>query len=362
MKIEKNIWKKLIFLDIPLFLLGINYIFYNALALNSMKIFFRVGAIFLLFIGWILNKKFIIKKKTFLAIVLSLVALLLNKRIAFNFVVIVFFVVCVTYPIETIIRSTYKINILLIIIMVILMKLNIVNNMWYISSMGRLRYTLGFENPNVAALFYSSAVYLFIISRKKTSIIAIIISSVMTVLIYYYTNSRTSLLALMVFIILESLFLFLEKNNLKLKLLLSKCLIIMIDILFIINLLSVFMIEKFMIFDQLLSFRISSFSEMINSSSLKEFLFGGTFKTVDNFYYMLLFQYGIIIYIFIAFLIHFIMKKMVENKKFQFISLFVGLFLTGMMESSLIRPEILVILVIWKIIFSDIENNTKERK
>ena len=352
MKIRKNIWEEIIFLDLPLFLLGINYVLYNALSLDSMKTIFRVGAILLLIIGWIFKGRFVIEKKTFLAMTLATVALLLNGSMALNFVVIILFSICVTYPIDKIIKSTFWINTLLVVIMIALMGLDIVNNTSYVSTMGRLRYTLGFENPNVAALFYASAIYLFLVSRKRIKLIVMSVSFAMTAIVYYYTNSRTSLLALLMFVALEGIFLFLQKKNMeKAQTIFGKFLIIYTDALFIINLVSVFVIDKLMIFDTLLSFRISTFSNMINSSGVRGFLLGGTTETVDNFYYMLLFQYGIFIYIFVAVSTHFAMKKMIVNKDIKYISLLVGVFMVGMMESSLIRPEILVTLVVWKIIF-----------
>lgn len=64
MKIRKYMGRNY-FLDLPLFLLGINYVLYNALSLDSMKTIFRVGAILLLIIGWIFKGRFVIEKKTF---------------------------------------------------------------------------------------------------------------------------------------------------------------------------------------------------------------------------------------------------------------------------------------------------------
>lgn len=289
----------------------------------------------------------------FLAIILSLIALLLNGRVSLNFLVIVFFCVCVSYPIDTIIKSAFKVNIILIIFMFILIKLNIANNIVYVSTMGRLRCTLGFENPNAAALFYSSAIYLFLVSGKKIKKISIVLSFIATVILYYYTNTRTLLMALLIFIVLESLFLDLEqeKNLRKMQTLMSKFLSIFVDMLFIFNIASVFMIEKFMRLDSLLSFRISFLSKMINHCGLREFLFGGTTEAVDSFYYMLLFQYGVFVYIFVAILNHIAIKKMIDKKKFKYIPLLVSLFLVGIMESSLLRPEVLVVLITWKLIF-----------
>lgn len=365
MTIRKNAWEQFAFLDIPLFLLGMNYMLYNALAMDTMKTIFRVGAICLLLAGWILKGKFIVDKKAFFAMALAMVSLMLNGSMALNFVVIVLFAICASYSLETIVKSAFRINVFLVLVMIVLMALHIVNNTSYVSTMGRLRYTLGFENPNVAALFYSSAIYLLLVSRKKLKGIVVIFAFLMTGVVFYYTNSRTSLLALLAFVALEGMYLFFEKRNMENALrIFGKCSIAIIDMLFILNLVSVFIIDKFMVFDALLSFRISTFSRMINSSGIKCFLLGGTTATVDNFYYMLLFQYGIFIYIFVAISTHFAMKKMVTSRNCRYISLLVGLFLVAMMESSLIRPEILVALVVWKIILSGnneslIESNTE---
>lgn len=365
MTIRKNAWEQFAFLDIPLFLLGMNYMLYNALAMDTMKTIFRVVAICLLLAGWILKGKFIVDKKAFFAMALAMVSLMLNGSMALNFVVIVLFAICASYSLETIVKSAFRINVFLVLVMIVLMALHIVNNTSYVSTMGRLRYTLGFENPNVAALFYSSAIYLLLVSRKKLKGIVVIFAFLMTGVVFYYTNSRTSLLALLAFVALEGMYLFFEKRNMENALrIFGKCSIAIIDMLFILNLVSVFIIDKFMVFDALLSFRISTFSRMINSSGIKCFLLGGTTATVDNFYYMLLFQYGIFIYIFVAISTHFAMKKMVTSRNSRYISLLVGLFLVAMMESSLIRPEILVALVVWKIILSGnneslIESNTE---
>ena len=322
--------------------------------MESIKNYLRLGAITLLFIGWLLKGNYKVAKKTFLAMSLAMLSLILNGARALNFAVLILFTICITYPIETIIKSTFRINAILVILMLILMACHVVNNTSYISSMGRLRYTLGFENPNVAALFYSSAIYLFIVSRKKINSLTIIFTVLMSFIVFFYTNSRTSLLALLIFVILEVTYLILKKRNMvNAEKIFGKCSILLVDILFALNLFSVFTINKFMVFDKLLSFRISTFSEMINKSGMKCFLLGGTLETVDNFYYMLLFQYGIFIYMFVAISVHITLKKMITNNNLQYVALVVGLFLVAMMESSLIRPEILVTLVIWKIILKD---------
>ena len=143
MTIRKNAWEQFAFLDIPLFLLGMNYMLYNALAMDTMKTIFRVGAICLLLAGWILKGKFIVDKKAFFAMALAMVSLMLNGSMALNFVVIVLFAICASYSLETIVKSAFRINVFLVLVMIVLMALHIVNNTSYVSTMGRLRYTLG---------------------------------------------------------------------------------------------------------------------------------------------------------------------------------------------------------------------------
>ncbi|MDD3138967.1 MAG: hypothetical protein PHX08_08350 [Lachnospiraceae bacterium] len=357
MKIKLNI-DELLYLDMPLFLLGLNYVLYNALGMESTKIILRIGALLLMVIGWVLKGNFSIEKKPFFAMAIAILAFLINGSVTFNFLAIVIFSICVTYPIEKIALSAFRTNLLLVILMIILMALHVVNNTSYISTMGRSRATFGFENPNVAALFYSSLVYLLLVSRKKLKPMIIGVALFLTVIVYYYTNSRTSLLALLVFVFLEYIvYIINKKKMLHADIIFGKCAVLFSDALFLVNLLSVFTIEKFMRIDQLLSFRISTFSKMIDDAGLIGFLFGGTTLTVDSFYYMLLFQYGIFIYLFVAIATHFALKQMVIKRENRFVSLIIGLLLVAMMESSLIRPEILVTLVVWKIIFSKVNVN-----
>lgn len=352
MKINRSVCKKYLFLDIPLLLLGLNYVLYNAFSFDLAKDLLRIVAVSLFVIGWILKGNLILTKKEVFAIFLAVMAVIFNGTLALNFLLIVVFSVCVTFNTNNIISSSLKINGLLVLFMIILMLFNVIDNKGYISSMGRLRYTLGFENPNVAALFYSSAIYLFIVSREKMKYSVAVLAVVCTIVLYYYTNSRTTLMALVAFLILESLNNIMKKRNMRFTrniFLFSS--LYFVDFLFLLNLVSIFSINQFMVFDEVLSFRISTFSRMINNADLGIFLFGGTLKTVDNFYYMLLFQYGIFIYFFVAVLVHSSIKRMIKEENTKYIPLLVGLFLVATMESSLIRPEILVTLVVWKVIF-----------
>ena len=353
MKLE---WNRILFLDLPILLLGVNYILYNAFLMDDLKNVFRLASMLLLLCGWIYRRPLKVNRKEVVFLSLLLITLFFNGSMILNFIAIVLFSVFTINSVDIIVARTFKINSLLALTMIAFMFIGITNNIGYMSSMGRLRYTLGFENPNTAAIFFASNIFLLVIYKRKIK--TLISALVMATLLFYYTDSRTSFLALVVFIFLEGMLIFLK--NIKYKTIIGKISVFMIDFIFIINLLSVFFVDEFLAFDQLLSYRISMFAQMAHNSGIFGLIFGGTLDWVDNFYYMLLFQYGIAIYIFVAITTHIAIKKMISNGDIQHIPLLIGVFLMGTMESSLIRPEILIMLVVWKIVFSMTKNTLKQ--
>lgn len=347
----KNInWKNFLFLDIPILLLGINYIFYNVLQEEEFKTIFRIASMFFFVAGYLFKEKLTIKSKEIILLFFLTIALFINGGMILNFIAIVLFVVCTTNSINLIIEHVCKINCFLTFVIFILLTLGMTNDVIYLSSNGRLRHALGFNHPNAAALFYTANILLLAIYIRKINLL--IVSAIVSYIIFYYTDSRTSFLAIMFFLILESINIFLERKNKKTyQIILAKISMIVIDVLFTFSFLSVFFINKLLFLDELLSYRISIASAMANKSGLYGLIFGGTSDWADNFYYMLLFQYGIIVYICVAIITHLSIKKLIDRKNLRYIPLLTSIFVLATMESSLIRPEILIMLVTWKIIF-----------
>lgn len=353
MKISKNGISKVLFFELPMFMLGLNYILYNALGVDSLKTVIRVVSIILIVMGYLLSNNYKLTKKGFFAVGLAFMMVLINGTTSLNLLVAIVFAICVSEPINEVLHSAKRINIALSLLMGVLLALHLVSNTGYVSTMGRLRFTLGFENPNVASLFYSSAIILFLVAQKERKITKIFIGLILSIVLYVYTDSRTSFFALLLLCILELVFYVCDQRQYTNgRRVFGKIALIVVDSLFTINLLSVFFIDKFMGLDELLSFRISTFSKMIASSGLKCFIIGGTTNTVDNFYYILLFQYGVFVYLFVAIMTHIALKKCIKAEQDSLVSLLFTMFLVGMMESSIIRPEILVSLMVWKIIIS----------
>lgn len=328
----------------PIAILGVNYILYNALMISQLKLIMRASAISLLLFGMIARKKTYVNIFQLFFILLILLQFIINGSIALNIGAAIIFAICNKFDNQKTESIMFKINLALVGLMLILLLLGRVENYTYISTTGRIRSTLGFDNPNVSALFYSSSIFMFLLSRTEIRTVHCVVAFILESIVYYFTDSRTSFFSLLIFILLLLLYKFNKSRAVE------NITIVIIDLFFALNLISVFTIDKFMKVDTLLSGRISSFIRMIDDSGIKGFWLGGTKNTVDNFYYMFLFNYGIIMYIYIAVTVHYCLKKLNSQKSYKEVAFIVSYFALGFMESSIIRPEIISVLMIWKLI------------
>ena len=344
MKIEKKKGLRYFFTSIaPAFLLGLNYIFYNALDLDATKQIIRIVAMTLVFVGWVLRKDFRINRIQMIFIIAIIIEAFINGLSILNIAAAVIFAICTGDDIKSDEKYFFRISIVLVGFVLLLISLDILENYTYISTMGRLRSTLGFGNPNVAALFYSSAIYLYMLSREKIRIRNIFVAALLEGVIYYYTNSRTSFFALAVFMVL----LFAMRSP-YVDFVAKGCRVA-VDAFFCLNLISVFTINSFMKYNTLLSGRISSYAKMINDAGTTGFLFGGSSLSVDSFYYMFLFNYGAIAYLFFWLMVHHALNELSKKKYFNEVAFLTSFFSLGIMESSVMRPEIISVLLIWKL-------------
>lgn len=347
LSISKSSIKDTLFFDFPLFILAINYIIYNAIGIEDYKNIFRIIALSVMIMGWLLygQKFFSIPNLIFISLIV--VQIIVNGSNSVNIIAFLVVAYCSTRDIKIDISHCYYLSLALIVLMFILIVTGVVENTTYLSNMGRIRTTLGFLNPNASALFYSSAIFLYVLSRKEINYIAILISAIFSFLIYYFTDSRTFLFADTFFVIIITLQYFFKRHNKEFP---NFFLLVLVDSLFVVNLVSTFFLKQLLVFDEISSYRLSAFNKMVESSDLTTWLFGGSDYSVDSFYYMFIFGYGIILYLLFFLLAHISMYELIKRNQGTLVAFLTALFLCGTMESSIIRPEVLSMLVAWKII------------
>lgn len=334
-------------IDFPVLLLGLNFILYNAVGIEDYKNIIRVIAFIFLLIGGFIRKKSITLLQLFSVLTIG-IELLFQGTFALNILAAFLFAWCTTNNFKELSLRIFKVDLLLIIIVFILLATGLLDFKTYISGV-RLRGTLGFINPNAGALFFTSLVYLFILSREDISLWQIILSIIYSSVIYSITDSRTVFISACIFLLAIPLFKFSLFSYA--FALFSKSIII---ILWVGSAISILFINLFIGFDEILSFRISYFIELMNRADLINYLWGGTNfdnLTVDNFYYTLIFHYGIIFYCFMFYLVNRAINFCIKNRIFVVLDFLLSVCMMGLMESSFIRPELIFALLVWKIIF-----------
>lgn len=336
----------LLTLDLPLFLLCFNYLLYSAFEVVFLKQVIRMAALALIIVGGFVRRVHIDKSGiVFLGI--SAVAVFLNGLRAFNLVFLVIFAVCAPNDIKEIFHKAFRVSIILLMILLISVLVGFNHNISSYRASGRIRNGMGFSNPNSAAIFYYSVCSLFLLSRKEIKWPHMLLVLVVSFVVHYFTSSRTTLIANLIFLMLWGMYQIPHESG---KQILAKGSVLLVDILFAVNLLAVFFTDQLMPLDDLLSWRITFLKQLVETSSVKNILFGGAAFEVDNFYHIVLFQYGIFVYGFLALAVHRMMKRLAECNQYVLSGFLVSIFLIGLMEGCMIRPELILFLTIWKLI------------
>lgn len=342
--------------DLPVLLLGMDYIFYNAFEFDTYKNIIRILAFSLLIIGGSIRRRRITKIQLALLLFIA-VELVFQGAPALNMAAAFLFAWCTTHDIRDISKRVCKINFWLLGLACLFLMTGILDMKTYAVG-ARIRGTLGFVNPNAAALFYISIVYLFIISREHLKWWHLGLAFAYNLFIFSITDSRTVFLAVSLFLLLIPFFKF-RKFTAVFALLAKGS----IGLLWIGSALSMLFIDSLRSLDVLLSFRISYFTQLIQRAEIENYLLGGTdFNgiVVDNFYYIFLFQYGVLFYAFAAILFLRITFCCVRNQQFTFLAFLLSVSFMGLMESSFIRPEILFALLVWKAVFDPLSLEKRE--
>lgn len=347
--IKKLCLADIINIYIPISLLGLNYILYNSLGVLELKTLLRIVAMSSIFTGWFIYKQRQVNFFHILLFIMLLIQCFLHGEDSVNLVAIVCIGIFIDNKTEKVVNACYQINIVLVIVMLFLMLAGVVNNYSYISSTGRFRTTLGFDNPNVASLFYSSAIMLYLIRRNSIKVLNIALSIVAATVTYHFTDSRTPFIT-MLFLCL--LLVALSIRAYKINFIICKMCKYFINILFLVNAASFWFVDKMMFLDRITSGRIYQFSRMVHELGIKGFIFGGVTATTDNFYYMFLYSYGILLYIIFAIIINKAVNQCIRENRSKEVAFITSMFVMGLMESSLFRVEIIIAIVAWKLIFA----------
>ena len=337
-----------ILLYFALLCLGINYILYNALGIEEYKVILRIIGILLMLATWAISGKRTLTLMQGILLAISSIALMLNGTESINLLALVIIGIAMGTDEEGA-EKAYKVNLFLFVLVLAFLALGVMHNeMWYGGTevIRKVRWTLGFGNPNHATAFFTSFFCLYVITRGNINKWNIIIPLILEAGVFYMTNSRTWFVAYIVF----SMIMLIMMHTNKLQNFLQNSCVVLIDSFFFAHLFLRNILGFLMRFDVLLSFRISRFQAELAHFGIKEYLIGGGTVSVDSMYINLLYGYGVIVYLIIWLAVHITMTNLKRENNYKMLAFLSAMLIAGLMESSAIRPEFMSSVIIWTVV------------
>jgi len=323
-------------------LLSLNYILYQVFDLVEVKTPMRVlvFSLFLL-IAFINFKHYRFGIKEIIILSLLLITTVISSDVS-NFLFLVF----IAFSFREI--SYFKFIKIISIFNIILASLLIVglisgkleNRMFY--SPMRVRYTLGFigTNANAAAQFYFSVIVLYILSARRINVINLFIIIFLLLILFYFTDTRS---LIFVTIIGCGIYLMVKNINSNISILLTMLLGLLFFHAFFISFLNQ-LLPQLNVYS---SGRILKYFNLISTWNLFNLLFGGVPNQLESFYLSFVSYHGLLILISIFFLTKRTIILFYRNGLYLEVSVIYALLSYGVVESSLMRPEIVAFMVYW---------------
>ena len=268
---------------------------------------------------------------------------------------------------KKIIKSDLIFKLILLIYVVINYRMNNVFTPYFMRN-GEMRYSFGFNQPNVFSGYLVSVFfeYIYLTNRNKKKFINIIIF----ILVMYFVNlakSRAAEIILIAFAAVYLLFKIIEKfkkeqnkNNKSILFHLTFITFIVLSVFSIITTKSYINGNHYaFLLDKVLSERL-----MIQSMFYKAYditFFGNEiiyFDTLDNAYMRLLLNFGIVIWMIYGFIYSFIISKAKKNNDNVIMLIFAVFLGYGLMEWYILRPALNIFLLYFAA--KSIENNGDE--
>lgn len=296
-----------------------------------------------------------------------------------NAFIVLFFLIfaCKNLKIDNVIRCDLYSKCLIILFLYIFSKLNLTNE--YIVYRGSiLRSSFGFSHPNNFSLALTSIIIDFLyLKRNQLKWFALFLPLTAFFIVYKYTDSRASMILIVIIGLLMLYKIIIKNKNIKLvnkifdnkifQFLVKNSWIIMTLISFAVVLLYYLKTKIGISFNNKLSGRLSMWNKFLNNYSIK--LFGNSVEfissedsailnqnvmVIDNSYIRLLIQYGSFIFIYFYYLFYKLFNRLFNNKNFLMIVICLIFILYGFVESGIYKITINVFLISFKdIIFGE---------
>lgn len=332
------------------FFLTMNYLLYATSSFDVFQTLFRVVAVLFLVGVYASNSAQIaLNFAEIFAAIFSFALILLNGAEPLNALLVMLWGICSrAFALKKILKALLIMALVSVAAYCLLYAGGMLHDVQYASSLGRVRHTLGFDNPNQASIFFMS-LFIAPVAVRKHKTLAIIAVLLVSFLIYTLSDTRTVLFTAVLFCAFILLFSRLCTS--------TKAITAVVMTVALISIVGSFLIPCFRdtVLDEVLSYRATYYAEGLNGLSLIQFFIGCSDQPklpVDNFFVYAFIMYGIFMGCFLYYEILKAAKAISRSGDSYLTALFCSLLLMGMVESFLIRPELTITLSFWAIVFS----------
>lgn len=330
-----------------LLFLGVNLVLYSVFEYDAKLMLRGISSVFLcLFLilknGMNFNLKFV------LLLSASFLILLFSQSAAINVVWLIFFIFCCqNEDYNKILCIFCKVSCVITFSIFILLLLGKIDVQAVVIG-ERVRGVIGEQNPNSLSLLLFSLLSPFLL--KNDTLITKVLGMFLLYVVYLFTNSRTVFMGYCIYLIAGAFF----TTLLKPRVIISTLLVLFFTSIFLCPLYIPYLIENYSVIDEILSFRLSFFSEYINTQSIANYILGGSLPTdipLDNAYVLTLFSTGIVFYVLWYLLSVYSSMILYVNARYNELSFVIATTSMGLFESYLVRPEFYLSLLYWLILF-----------
>lgn len=330
----------------------------------------RLYDMYISFIGYLLIaiylliniKKFLnMNRKHFLYIIVSCLVLLVSFIFSGNFTIIRLIMLglsIMTMNFDGYVQNDVLYKSIIIVVLMMLSMLGFVNNRVVYRDNLTMRYSYGFEHPNILSMYLSLVVfevtYLLLKNKKNIKTINKVLILLFIPLAIFFmaivTDTKTSVIILLVFYLVIISYLFLYKillkvlNNKIIKNILMR-LFLLISIMLVVTIILAYSYPEILSFlDRVFSQRYSYYIVYLNTLGINGL--GGVvpnsinLAVLDNMYLKIFLSGGVILYFTYYMLFYMSAKKAYKNKNYILIFIISTMCFVGFVETNVLMPTL----------------------
>ena len=224
----------------------------------------------------------------------------------------------------------------------------------------RIRYDFGYGHPNAAALYYWGlfiSILLYCYVSKYRNFIWILLAFLLLVSTYLYveTDSRSFIIAVISFILVLCYFSLRSRFKRDYRIGYSRYVLYMLPIVFaVLTIYFAINVNDYPVLNILLSKRLTLYKELLDGLTPLQYLLGTTafdYIIVDNSYLHLLFEAGVLVFVYFVWLWFFAVKNLAKQQNFILIAVFISFLVYGLMESLLLYSVIIGNNIFWVLLY-----------